>query len=59
MVLVSMEAEVRLILANVLKVEKHISPGLGSNISKRFANIGLEEELPELRGQTIPEINFK
>jgi antitoxin FitA len=55
---ISMEAEVRLILANALKTEKSPSPGLGSSISNRFIKIGLEEELPELHGQTTASMNL-
>ena len=42
---ISMEAEVRFILANTLKTEKSLSLGLGSSISNCFIKIGLEEQL--------------
>jgi len=50
---ISMEAEVRLILASTLKERKPVSKGLGSRITSRFANHGLERPLPELHGQDI------
>jgi antitoxin FitA len=55
---ISMEAEVRLILANALKPEKSLSSGLGSSISNRFIKIGLEEQLPELHGQTTASMDL-
>ncbi len=55
---ISMEAEVRLILANTLKPEKSSSLGLGSTISNRFIKNGLEEPLPELHGQTIHSMDL-
>ena len=47
----SMEEEVRDILRNALKSESRTAMGLGSRIRSRFARIGLQEDLPELRGQ--------
>lgn len=56
---ISMEAEVRQILANALTEEKTSQPGLGSAISSRFEKIGLDqEELPELRGQAISPMDL-
>ncbi len=55
---ISMEAEARLILMNALKIEKQLSPGLGSSISNRFAKQGLEEPLPELHGESIPSMDL-
>ena len=49
----SMEEEVREILrAAVERDEEDARPAaLGTRISRRFAGLGLSEELPELRGQ--------
>ncbi len=56
---ISMEAEIRLILANhTLKEEKCSSTGLGSAIAKRFSKVGLEESLSELHGQTISPMDL-
>lgn len=49
----SMEAELRLILSNVLKERRGSTLGLGSKIVKRFNKIRLDEPLPELHDQTI------
>ena len=55
---ISMEAEARLILANALKEKKSSSPGLGSKITARFAQAGLDEPLPELHGQKIDPLRL-
>ena len=48
----SLEAEVRDILRTALLDEGHpAGPGLGTRIAARFAKVGLNERLPELRGQ--------
>ncbi|MDP2067232.1 MAG: plasmid stabilization protein [Burkholderiaceae bacterium] len=49
----SMEEEVRQILRCAVSVEALERPKLGSRIAARFADAGLTEPLPELRGQTI------
>ena len=51
----SMEAEVRDILRDALKVEDSSRKGLGSRIAARFKHIGLREgeELTPLRGYTV------
>jgi antitoxin FitA len=46
----SMEQEIRDILHNAVKHEKRRERGLGSAIAARFKGIGLEEDIPELRG---------
>ena len=46
----SMEEEVRNILRNAVKDETRARGGLGTRIAARFAKIGLESELPEVRG---------
>lgn len=55
---ISMEAEVRLILANCLKEEQPTSTGLGSAIVLRCKKAGLEEPLPELHGQDISAMDL-
>jgi plasmid stability protein len=47
----SMEEEVRDILRNAVRTDKHGIATLGSHLRDRFACIGLDEEIPELRGQ--------
>ncbi len=49
----SMEEEVRRILSRAVHEQPMDTTGLGSRIARRFAGIGLEEPLPELRGQEI------
>lgn len=49
----SMEEEVRQILRNAVKEENQPLPRLGTRISARFAKIGLQAELPEMRGQPV------
>jgi plasmid stability protein len=46
----SMEEEVRDILRNAVKTESRSAMALGSRIRSRFARIGLQEDIPELRG---------
>jgi len=48
----STEEEVRDILRNAVKDEDGAREPLGSRLAARFADIGLEEELTELRGET-------
>jgi plasmid stability protein len=47
----STEEEVREILRNAVKDEGAARAPLGSRLQQRFAGIGLEDELPELRGE--------
>ncbi len=54
----SMENEAREILRSVLIKRKQRAAGLGSRIAARFAGIGLDGELPEMRGQTIPPMDL-
>lgn len=49
----SMEEEVRRILSRAVNEPLADATGLGTRISARFADIGLDEPLPELRGQAI------
>lgn len=55
----SMEQEVRDILRNAVKAEGRTTMALGSRIRSRFAGIGLEKEIPELRGQKPRPAVFK
>lgn len=47
----SMEEEVRHILRDAAKAEARPVRKLGTRISSRFAETGLDVDLPELRGQ--------
>lgn len=47
----SMEEEVRQILRRVVGASAPTRPRLGSRIARRFADVGLDEPLAELRGQ--------
>jgi plasmid stability protein len=54
----SMEEEVRDILRNAVRVEDVFTGGLGTEISSLFAKVGLETDIPELRGYTIDPASF-
>ena len=49
----SLEEEVREILRTAAAQQDDASPpeGLGTRIARRFAGLGLAEDMPELRGQ--------
>ena len=47
----STEAEVREILRNAVKDEGAARRPLGTRLRERFAGIGLDDDLPELRGE--------
>lgn len=49
----SMEEEVREILGNAVREEDATEGGLGSAIASLFTNIGLDAEIPELRGYGV------
>jgi plasmid stability protein len=53
----SMEDEVRHILRNALREDRRPA-ALGSRIARRFAKVGLTEELPELRGESPRPATF-
>ena len=55
----STEEEVREILRNAVRDESEARKPLGSRIRARFAEIGLDEELPELRGEVARPATFK
>jgi antitoxin FitA len=54
----STEVEVREILRNAVRDEGKAPSRLGSRIAARFASIGLEQEIAELRGQTVRPARF-
>lgn len=47
----SMEEEVREILRDAIKGLDRPRPRLGSRLAGRFAEVGIDEPIPELRGQ--------
>lgn len=49
----SMEEEVRDILRNAVNEEKAATFGLGTEISRLFAKVGLDSDVAELRGHKI------
>ena len=55
----STEAEVREILRNAVRDEHGPGQPLGSRLRTRFAGIGLEDELPELRGEPARPATFE
>jgi plasmid stability protein len=54
----SMEQEIRDILRSAVKQEKGRKGGLGSAVAARFKGIGLEEDIPELRGFPVKPAVF-
>jgi plasmid stability protein len=54
----SMEEEVRDILRDAVKEEAEPSRGLGTEIAALFTKVGLESEIPELRGHEIKPPSF-
>lgn len=54
----SMEETVRDILRRAVMRQEEPCPQLGSRIAARFASLGLNDDLPELRGQTIEPPSF-
>ncbi len=54
----STEEEVREILSNAVREEGAPLPPLGSRLRARFAGIGLDEDVPELRGQPARPAEF-
>lgn len=55
----SMEEEVREILRNTVRVDAGPATRLGSRLRDRFAGIGLERELAEIRGGKARAALFK
>ena len=54
----SMEEEVRDILRDALKEDDSPTGGLGTEIASLFTKVGLEADIPELRGQVIRPATF-
>jgi plasmid stability protein len=54
----SMEEEVRDILRNAVKAEERVAAPLGSRLRRRFARIGLDEEIPDLHGHKATPMVF-
>jgi len=54
----SMEEEVRQILRRAINEEPITSEKLGTRIAARFADVGLDEPLPELIGESIAPMTF-
>ncbi len=54
----SMEAEIRNILRNTIQDVDTMPIQLGSRISQRFQDIGLDEPITELRGYDATPVNF-
>jgi antitoxin FitA len=55
----SMEEEVRDILRNAVFEPDVASGGLGTEVSALFADIGIESDIPELRGHEIKPASFE
>jgi plasmid stability protein len=54
----NMEEEVREILRDAVKEEDSPTGGLGTEIARLFAKVGLEADIPELRGHEIKPPSF-
>jgi antitoxin FitA len=54
----NMEEEVREILRDAVKEEDSPSGGLGTEIARLFAKVGLEADIPELRGHELKPPSF-
>lgn len=54
----SMEEEVRDILRNAVNEQDAAVGGLGTEIASLFAKVGLDEDIPELRGYEIKPASF-
>ncbi len=55
----SMEEEVRDILRNAVRAEETAALPLGSRLRRRFAGIGLKEDIGEVRGHKAHPATFK
>lgn len=55
----STEEEVREILRNAVRDEAGARTPLGSRIAARFADVGLTEDIPELRGEQPRPADFE
>lgn len=55
----STEEEIREILRNAVREEGGAQAPLGSRVAARFSEVGLEEEILELRGQSARPADFE
>jgi antitoxin FitA len=55
----SMEEEIRDILRSAAVEEKKATVGLGKEIASLFSKVGLDADIPELRGHTIKPSDFE
>jgi len=55
----SMEEEVRDILRSAVAADETRSGGLGTEISRLFAKVGLSQDVPELRGHAVAPAKFE
>jgi plasmid stability protein len=55
----SMEEEIRDILRSAAVEEPRPSGGLGKELAALFAKIGLETDIPELRGHAVEPFEFE
>ena len=55
----SMEEEAREILRNAVRLEGEPRLPLGSQIHRRFAGIGFDQEIPTLRGRKAEPARFE
>lgn len=55
----SMEEEVRDILRDAVKAEGRAAAPLGSRLRRRFSEIGIDQDIPEMRGTAATPANFK
>jgi plasmid stability protein len=54
----STEEEVREILSNAVRSEGGTPVGLGTRLAAIFHGVGIDEEIPELRGHPFEPIEF-
>ena len=54
----STEEEVREILRNAVVNENDAPVGLGTQLAEIFRGVGIDEEIPELRGHPVVPIEF-
>jgi antitoxin FitA len=55
----SMEEEIRDILRNAVKDEKRRRGGLGTRLATRFAERGIDFDIPEVTGELARPASFK
>jgi len=55
----STEEEIREILRNAVRSEGSIRAPMGSRIAARFRRVGLDKEIPELRGESARPAVFE